>query len=96
MDWLEQELKQALQRKDPSPEFAERVKRAARGDRFRTAMWPGRWLAAAAAILVMAGGAGYGYRQHQGNVAKQQVMLAFRIAGAEVNHIQSQVRGLTQ
>jgi hypothetical protein len=95
MDWLEQELKEALQRKAPPPEFAERVQRAARGDGFRQAMWPRRWLAAAAAILVIAG-AGYGYRRHQGNVARQQVMLAFRIAGAQANHIQAHVRGLTQ
>ena len=91
MDWLEQELKGALERKDPAPDFAERVRRRTRGDGFRTALWPQRWLAAAATLLVLAG-AGLGYREYQGNLAKQQVMLAFRIAGTKVNHIQTQVK----
>ncbi len=91
MDWLEEELKSALERKQPSPDFAERVRRRTRGDDFRAALWPQRWLAAAAAVLVLAG-AGVGYREYQGNLAKQQVMLAFRIAGAKVNHIQTQVK----
>ena len=90
MDWLEQELKQALEKKDPPPGFADRVKRRTRGDGFRTAMWPQQWLAAAAAVLVLAG-AGLGYRQYEGNLAKEQVMLAMRIAGSKVNHIQTQV-----
>jgi len=91
MDWLEQELKQALDRKEPSPDFAERVRRRTRGDGFRTALWPQRWLAAAAAVIVLAG-VGLGYREYQGQVARQQVMLAFRIAGAKVDHIQTQVK----
>ena len=95
MDWLEQELKQALDRKEPSPDFAERVRRRTRGDGFRAALWPQRWLAAGAAVLVLAG-AGLGYRQYQGNLAKQQVMLAFRIAGAKVNYIQMQVKERTR
>lgn len=95
MDWLEQELKQALDRKEPTPDFAERVRRRTRGDGFRAALWPQRWLAAAAAVLML-GGAGLGYRQYEGNLAKEQVMLAFRIAGAKVNHIQSQVQERTQ
>jgi hypothetical protein len=95
MDWLEQELKSALERKQPSPDFAERVRRRTRGDGFRAALWPQRWLAAAATLLVLAG-AGMGYREYQGNLAKEQVMLAFRIAGAKVNHIQTQVKERTR
>lgn len=95
MDWLEQELKQALDRKEPSPGFAERVRRRTRGDGFRAALWPQRWLAAAAAVVVLAG-AGLSYRQYQGNLARQQVMLAFRIAGAKVNYIQAQVKERTR
>lgn len=95
MDWLEQELKEALGRKDPAPDFAERVRRGTRGDGFRTALWPARWLTAAATLLVLAGG-GLGYREYQGRVAKAQVMLAFRIAGAKVNYIQAQVKDRTK
>jgi hypothetical protein len=46
-------------------------------------------MAAAAALLIA--GAGYGYRWRQGEAAKQQVLLAFRIASTKVNHIQMQV-----
>jgi hypothetical protein len=95
MDWLEQELKEALDRKDPSPDFAERVRRRTRGDGFRTALWPQRWLAAAATVIVLTG-AGLGYREYQGNQAKGQMMLAFRIAGQKVNQIQVQVKERTR
>jgi hypothetical protein len=89
MDWLEQELKGALARKDPSEDFASRVMRRAE----RPAVvyrWP-RWLAAAAAVIVLAG-AGLGYREYRGEMAKEQVMRAFQIASVKVNRIQTQVR----
>ena len=86
MDWLEQELKTALGREDPPAGFAERVIRRARP----SYQWS-RWLAAAAAV-VMITGAGLGYRQYRGEVAKEQVMQAFKIAAVKVNHIQTQVR----
>jgi len=58
----------------------------------RTARQPvPRWLAAAAAVVLMAG-AGLGYRQYRGEVAKERVMQAFRIASVKVNRIQTQVR----
>jgi hypothetical protein len=89
MDWLEQELKGALARKDPAEDFAQRVLRRAE----RPAVvyrWP-RWLAAAAAVIVLAG-AGLGYRQYRGEMAKDRVMRAFQIASVKVNRIQTQVR----
>jgi hypothetical protein len=107
MDWLEQELKQALNRKEPSPDFAGRVGRRISGAESqggetgpalvprgaRRAMASSRWrLATAAAFVIAAGVAEVGYRQHQGEVARQQVMQAFRMAGARLNHIQTQVR----
>ena len=90
MDWLENELKQALGRKQPSPDFEVRVT-AAVGRRSPLVM--PRWLAAAAAVLVIAG-AGAGYRHHQGQVAKEQVMLAMRITGSKLNRIQVQMKGV--
>jgi hypothetical protein len=87
MDWLEQELKSALARKEPSPGFSARVSTAAR--RPRIVAWP-RWMAAAAAVILIAGGAA-GYRQYQGMVAKEKVMLAMRIASGKLNRIQEQV-----
>jgi hypothetical protein len=87
MDWLEQELKDALTRKDPPADFASRVVRRAGRPVYR---WP-RWLAAAAAVVVLAG-AGLGYRQYRGEMAKEQVMRAFQIASVKVNRIRMQVR----
>lgn len=99
MDWLEQELKSALARKEPPPELAEGVAEAvdeqASRPRRKVIAWPSRvtqrWLAAAAAIVLIAGG-GAGYRWHQGIVAKRQVMLAFAIAGGQLNHLQAHLK----
>jgi hypothetical protein len=85
MDWLEQELKAALARTDPPAGFAGRVARRAVRPVFP------RWMAAAAAVIVLAG-AGAGYRQYRGEMAKRQVLQAFEIASETVNRIQAQVR----
>lgn len=91
MDWLEDELRRALARQEPPEGFAERVlARRARG-----ASGARRWLAAAAMVVVAAGAAG-AWRQHRGNEAKQEVMLALRLASAPVHHIQAEIRGITQ
>jgi uncharacterized protein involved in exopolysaccharide biosynthesis len=99
MDWLEQELKNTLARKDPPPDFADRVLRGvARGDvgRAPSPVWRhSRWLAAAAAVVIITGGAA-AWREHQGYVAKEQVMLAFRIAAVKVNQIQSHIQEATR
>lgn len=92
MDWLEQELKQALERKDPPPGFAARVA-AATAAQSKPRAVP-RWLPAAAAILLVAGGGagGAAYRHYQGVAAKEQVMEAMRITAEKLNHIQSRVK----
>ena len=87
MDWLDDELKRAFERQEPSADFAARTIALARR---RRGLALRRWAVAAAAALVIAG-AGYGYRWRQGEAAKQQVLLAFRIASTKVNHIQMQV-----
>lgn len=87
MDWLDDELKRAFERQEPPPDFAARtIARAQRGSGF---VLP-RWAMAAAAVLTI-GVAGYGYRWRQGEVAKQEVLLAFRITATKVNHIQMQM-----
>jgi hypothetical protein len=105
MDWLEKELSQALERKEPSPDFAARVAArvaaqeiSARGAavivpvrRARVFSLP-RWLPAAAAVLLIAGSGEFAWRRHQGRVAKEQVMLAMRITADKLNHIQSHMR----
>lgn len=88
MDWLEQELREALRRQEPSPDFMQRPKRAQ--------VFPlRRWLAAAAAMLVTIGAAG-ALREYEGQQAKRQVLLAVHIAGAKMSRIQAQVRGVSQ
>jgi hypothetical protein len=87
MDWLEQELKEALARKDPPPGFADRVTRRRFG--------APRWIAAAAALVVVTGGS-LAWREHQGRVAKDQVMTAMRITSAKLRHIQGHVREVRQ
>ena len=87
MDWLEQELAQALARKEPEPGFEARV-------RARLRRRP-QWLGVAAAILVTIG-AGEGWQQYRGHVAKQQVMTAMRIAGGQLNRVQVQIKGSDQ
>jgi hypothetical protein len=86
MDWLEEELKQALARKEPAADFDARVRR-------RTVRTAPRWLAAAAAVIVLAGGAGM-YRRHQGEQAKEQLMQAMRITGEKLNQVQGHVQAM--
>ena len=87
MDWLDDELKRAFEREQPPPDFAART--IARARQGKGPAFP-RWAVAAAAALLIAG-AGYGYRWRQGEAAKDQVLLAFRITASKVNHIQTQV-----
>jgi len=85
MDELEDRLRRAFEREEPPAGFAERVIA-----RTRAARTPPRWLAAAAAALVLTA-AGYAYRWHEGQRAKREVLLALRITSAKLTHIQAQV-----
>jgi|GraSoiStandDraft_15_1057317.scaffolds.fasta_scaffold1311732_2 hypothetical protein len=93
MDWLEEELKNALARKEPSSDFDARVRAAARPSPRVVTLTTRRWIAAAAAVVVVLAGGGEGYRRHQGQAAKEQVMLAMRITGAKLSRVQSQLAG---
>jgi len=90
MDWLEQEVKRALDRTDPGSQFTARVS-AGVG---RRRPLP-RWIAVAASVVVLAGG-GAGYRQYRGVRAKQQVMLAMRLAAGRLNQVQARVMEVGQ
>jgi len=97
MDWLEEELKSALNRKEPSEGFDARVKQAIESaPKPKVIQMPKRrWLAAAAAVVILAG-AGEGYRWHRGQVVKDQVMLAMRITGGKLSRAQLQIAGARQ
>ena len=106
MSRLEDELRQALRREDPGPEFTARVlaQAAARPSRpswWRTAlvsMRPPlmRWAAAGLAACLLAGVAGLEYHHQQqervrGEAARQQVVLALRIAGSKLHSVQAKL-----
>ena len=91
---LEDELKSALRRKEPSPEFTERMLARVGGVPARRAPRPWvRWVAAMAASILLAAGA-MGYRQYRGDRARSQVLLALRIAGGKLNKAQKKVQML--
>lgn len=91
---LDDELKSALRRQEPSPDFAARVlARVADAPVRRTRQPWIRWAAPIAAALILAAG-GIEYRDYQGERAKAQVMLAMRIAGGKLNKAQKKVQML--
>ncbi len=105
---LDDQLREALRRRDPGPEFTARVlARAAAAPRKRESVWrrfPAalggmnlRWATAAlACLLVVAGGIGYHERQVriQGEAAKEQLVRALKIASSKLNHAREKVREL--
>jgi hypothetical protein len=96
MDWLEQELREALERKQPPPGFAARVISRTAMKAHRPVFVLPRWLPVAAAVLVIVSSGGLAWRRHQGMVAKDQVMLAMRITAGKLSHIQNHMREVRQ
>lgn len=92
MDWLEQELKRALERKEPTADFSARVSAAARR---RPRFAVRRWIAMAASVVMLAGG-GAGYRWYEGVHAKNEVLTAMRLAAGKLNQVQTHVLEVTQ
>lgn len=100
MDRLENELRNALKRKEPPSGFSGRVLARAEG-KGRNA-WgvllkrQGLGWALAAALCIMIFSVGIEYRKTQeemasGKVAKEQLMLALRIAGDQMQFISSKI-----
>jgi hypothetical protein len=110
MHFSEDDLRSALERKDPGEGFTRRVmaridqagEKVSPAGRLRTwflqLWWPLRVRTAVAAVLVagLAFGAWLGvahYRQlREGEMAKQQAVLALRIATAKFNHVLQRVK----
>lgn len=110
MSHLEDQLKTALGRKEPAEDFAARVlQRVAQPaprswfDSFVTLLRPPRlqWVAASVAVSLVVPFAAREYRHErevrvQGQMAKQQLMLAMRIAGTELHHAQQEVQRMSR
>lgn len=110
MSRLEDELRSALQRQEPSPDFAERVlarldtapvEKISRRPAWRS--WFGlprmyRFAVGVAACLVLALGV-FEYHRYQvrvqGEAAKERLVLALKIAGGRLNAVQQKVLKLS-
>jgi hypothetical protein len=99
MSRLDDALREAFRRQDPGPEFTARVLAAAAGARPKTSWWwaPGwRWATAGALACLLLVGGSLEYRrdreERQGRLAKQQLVLALRIAGAKLNLARERVQ----
>lgn len=97
MDHLEQELRAALKKTDPSPFFEAKVlAAAARQARARKTTLRMRWFTAVIATVLVVMGV---FWQHQraveerarGEAAKARLMLALRITGEKLDEIQEKV-----
>jgi hypothetical protein len=97
MDHLEQELKAALKKTDPSPFFEARVLAAANrqaGARKTTLRL--RWFTAIVAMALVVMGVFWQHRQAvqeraRGEAAKARLMLALRLTGAKLDEIREKV-----
>ena len=93
---LEDELRKALRREEPPAGFAERVlaRAAAQAETPARPWWrfPRVRLVSVAACAVLLVLADAGYRQWQGETAKQRALVARGIAGGELHATQIRVR----
>ena len=91
---LEDQLKLALQRKQPPPGFRDRVLAATR----RPQRHPYRSLAAAALLTLLIGGttAHYVEQRREGERAKEQVLLALRITSHKLRDTREHVLELSK
>ena len=94
----EHELRQALSRKAPAPGFRDRVMGQLHERPAQAPQWRG-WRAAAAALALTATVGGWTAwkveeRRREGERAKEELVLALRIAGEKVRVAQDEVRNL--
>lgn len=110
MSRFEDALREALRREDPGEDFTRRVLAALPRQQVKTVGWrerlasmfrlPAFRLAAATALGAVLIVSGIEYRQarirSEGEAAKQQLMLAMRIAGAKLHAAQTRVLEIGQ
>jgi len=103
---FEQQLKEALARREPSQDFVKRVLEKTNGQHPRVRedtrawwfqrAWVWRLAPVMAALALVSGGAMY--REHErtvrGELAKDKLLIAMRIAGSKLHETQQQVIGI--
>ena len=97
MNQMERDLREALRRREAPPGFAERILARTQQPETRGHSWV--WLAAAALVLLMIGGIGVVQeqrRQAEGERAKQELMVAFRITGSKLRDVQERLATIQQ
>jgi hypothetical protein len=90
MSRLDDELRFALRRVEPAPDFAGRVLAGAKPPRKSTPWWP----VAIAAALMVAAGLDYEHERRlrvEGELAKARVMLALHITGSKLQHVKEKI-----
>jgi hypothetical protein len=99
MTEFEDQLRRALERKEPSGDFAARVLARASAAR-RPAAWPNwrAWAAAGVAASLCLGGLGFEMQHRrqvrdQGEAARAQLIQAMHITSSKLQKIQKKVRG---
>jgi len=107
MDRFEQELRDALQPRQPAPGFSARVlariEEAPRSEQ-RLRNWFSvprlRWASTGLLCAILLTGLGYHYQQQKqrarGEAMRQQVMTALHIAGAKLQLAQGKVQRLSE
>jgi len=107
---LEQELRRALQRKDPPRGFHDKVlSRIAAGETVRIPATRWRWpriaLPLAASLMLAFGGTYYAYRQQEQQAREQRaltehaardVVLALQIASEKISSAQAKIEEITR
>ena len=94
---LDDELRAALRREDPSPGFARRVVARAKVKPAPQSWFPGSWFprmmwaTALAAMLVIGFGGISEYRERQAERAARQAVMALRIAAEKLNMTRDKV-----
>ena len=100
MNQVERDLREALRRREPPSDFADKVLARTRQSESvrRRPMWS--WLAAAAAVVILIVGGGAFMqeqrRQAEGARAKEQLMVALRITGSKLHDVQVKLTNLHQ
>ena len=91
---FEDQLRRALQRKEPSADFAARVVAQASRTNGSTASW--RWWAVGLAASLFVGSVGFELehrdRERQGEAAREQLLQAMQITSTKLNKIQKKVK----